>query len=262
MFIQESSKVILPVGIYDPVSKQYTRVVEIAEWTGYAQEALTSNITKNNYNAGISNVLNIVIQSIGENGEVFRKTNPNAQLPDRFTKQMTQADREVVLIQSLAISGEEMRKRNCSDKCNHCGGEIEYEFDLTEVEVVEWDHENPPWIEFDLPREFRVGSGNLQRVSTHAKYRLMTGQDAEVIGKKSDKGEFAMLFDMLAQCIEFEGIGRVSSEVLKAQPRSFLDFLKRKANEVQVGPVPFKKYICHHCGEETEARLDLARFLL
>ena len=259
--IQESTKVLLPVGFYDTATKQYTREVEVAEWTGYTQEALTSPIAKNNYNIGISNVLNIVVQSIGENGSVFRKSNPNTMLPDRFMRQLTNADREVILLQSLAISGEEMRKRVCTDKCDHCNAEISYDFDLTEVEVEEWDHAKPPWVEFDLPKQITVGSGNLKLTSGHAKLKLMTGLDAEVLGKKSDKGEFAMLFEMLAQCTEFEGIGKISVDVLKLQPRSFLDFLKRQAN-IQVGAIPYKKFQCHHCGEETEAKLDLARFLV
>lgn len=261
MKVSQSESFLLPVGFYNKETNSYERHCVTDGWTGYDQEALTSPIAKKNFAAGLTGLLQRLLQRVGSNGEMLNKTNPQLKCADRLLKDMFQADRDMLLLQSLAVSGDDMCVRSCTDKCNHCQGELQFDFDIRDIEVVEWDHNQPPWLDFDLKYPLVYGSGTTKRTATKARYNLMRGHDAERIGTKGEKGEFGLLYELLAECIEFENIGRVSSDVLKLQRRSFLEDLRTKCL-VSVGPVNSKTVNCHHCGEDTEARLDLSRFLL
>jgi hypothetical protein len=199
---------------------------------------------------------------IGENGEVLTKQNPLHKCTDALIKSLPQADREMILVQSLAVSGEDMSVRKCVDKCQHCGVEFEFEFDLRELHVTPWDHSKPPWIDFDLKDPLVYGSGKDKREATKARFYITTGVEAERLAKKVDKGEFHALFELIAECTEFIGIGKVSSEFLKMQRRRALDHIRDCIQAERVGVESFLTKRCPNCAEDTEARLDLARFLL
>lgn len=260
--ISDSPSFLLPIGIYNASSGTYTRQVTVDEWRGHDQEALTSPIAKQNFAAGITNLLQRLVIKIGENGEVLSKQNPLHKCADGLIKSMHQADREMILIQSLAASGEDMSVRKCVDKCQHCNIEFEFDFDLKELNVTPWDHAQPPWIDFDLKEPLVYGSGTTKRESTKARFFLTTGVEAERLAKKSDKGEFYALFEMIAECTEFLGIGRVSSEFLKMQRRRVLDNIRDNIQNQRIGVESSLTRRCPSCAEDTEARLDLARFLL
>lgn len=245
----------LPVGFYNESTGSFIREVTIDSWTGFDQEKLTSPTAKKNFVAGLNSVFRRLLQKIGPNGEMLSKRDRLTMCDERHVLEMFQADRDMLLLQSLAASGD--FERTVSTVCDECAKPFDTMFDLRNISVIPHDHSKPPFIKFDLLKPIKLG----ERSATKATFHFVNGHVATRLALEAEKGEIAVLYKMLSECTQFENLGKLGVDALKLLNRRELDHMRRHV-ETSVGAENMVDAECPHCGAKNLLRLDLSRFLL
>lgn len=146
--ITDNDRVVLPIGLeIDGV--RYRNVV-IDEMTGIDEENLSSRKVRNNGAKAITLLLRRCIQSI--EGVIEQKRDPLSLIDEKYVRNMYVADRDFLVMCIRTLSGDSELLMNVS--CPSCSSEVDKMIDLKELDVYEWDENEPVEITVDLPRGF------------------------------------------------------------------------------------------------------------
>ena len=144
--ITENEKITLPIGI--EVDGVRYRDIVIDEMTGVDEENLASRKVRNNGAKAISILLRRCIQSI--EGVLPQNSNPLLLIDEKWVKNMYVADRDFLVLSIRALSGNS--ELLSSSICEACDYENSHVVDIKELDVYEWDENEPVEIRVDLPR--------------------------------------------------------------------------------------------------------------
>jgi len=146
--ITENNKVFLPIG-YELDGVRY-RTVVIDEMTGIDEENLSSRKVRNNGAKAISLLLRRCIQSI--EGVLEQKRDPLSLIEEKFVRNMYVADRDYLILCIRVLSGDS--DLDTSIECPDCEHVSNHVINLKELDVYEWDENEPVELNIELPRGF------------------------------------------------------------------------------------------------------------
>ena len=146
--ITDTDKVLLPIGL--EIDGVRYREVIIDEMTGIDEENLTSRKVRNNGAKAITMLLRRCIQSI--EGVLERKSNPLSLIDEKWVKNMYVADRDFLVLCIRGLSGD--NEIMVSSNCGECGEENNHLVDIKDMDVYEWDENEPAEINIELIRGF------------------------------------------------------------------------------------------------------------
>lgn len=252
----------LPVGIIRDGVR--VREVIIDEFRAVDKESLTSASAKENPQKAITNILTRVLQEVP--GVLPRKKGHLHRFSDVLVNEMTTADRDTIMYQALLLGDDDERVEEI--ECPHCKGEVEVIYNLTDLDIFELEDEDDTFVEFNLPRGIRTNivgpSGEpMSALIKKGKLRLLTGKDAERLGKQAKSGEFALLNHQLALCsFDVDHIGTLTYEDVQGLGKKDSDYLIDLLGNKTPGPDTIRKETCPHCLKEFDHGMNVSRFFM
>ena len=229
--------------------------------TGLEQHSLSDPKFRQNSGKAMSHIIRRLVQEIP--GALNQKSNRTFLCDERFISSMFQADRDVIIMQSLILAGqlEQAKVYNCSK----CGEKLEEKVNLLEVDIFEHEEGQLPELEITLPREMNIDGVICDKVV----FRYPLGIDQEKMAKYANKGEFYIISCLISLCCTFFGVkdGSEQKKTLSIQEAALMNVKNRNhivssIQEMSPGPDLIKESECDTCGHMNQVSVDIAGFLL
>ena len=249
--ISDNDKVILPIGL--EVDGVRYREVLIDEMTGIDEENLSSRKVRNNGAKAISLLLRRCIQAIP--GVLEQKRNPLGLIDEKFVRNMYVADRDFLVMSIRTLSGDSEVLLDVS--CPECSYDCSKTVDLKELDVYEWDENQPVELTVDLPRGFY--NSETEKYDKRIKWEFTKGSAQERI---SSLPENELGTNLIAiGLIDVEGRDSIpsSDEVRRLSVRD-RNALANAIVENAVGVDTKVEFCCDNCGHEFSQEVSTVGF--
>jgi len=249
--ITDNDRVVLPIGLeIDGI--RYRNVV-IDEMTGIDEENLSSRKVRNNGAKAITLLLRRCIQSI--EGVLEQKRDPLALIDEKYVRNMYVADRDFLIMCIRTISGDSELLMNMN--CPSCGSEIDKLVNLKELDVYEWDENEPVEITVDLPRGFY--NQETQQYNNRVRWGFPKGVAQERLASLPENEMGTNLIAIGLRSVEGrEGIPS-SDEVRRLSVRD-RGALADAIVENMVGVETKIDICCDNCGHEFDSEVNTVGF--
>lgn len=249
--ITDNDRVALPIGLeIDGI--RYRNVV-IDEMTGIDEENLSSRKVRNNGAKAITLLLRRCIQSI--EGVLEQKRDPLALIDEKYVRNMYVADRDFLIMCIRTISGDSELLMNMN--CPSCGSEIDKLVNLKELDVYEWDENEPVEITVDLPRGFY--NQDTQQYNNRVRWAFPKGVAQERLASLPENEMGTNLIAIGLRSVEGrEGIPS-SDEVRRLSVRD-RGALADAIVENMVGVETKIDICCDNCGHEFDSEVNTVGF--
>jgi hypothetical protein len=240
----------LPIGI--EVDGVRHRRIRVDELTGYDEELMSSPKYRNNPIGGLTAMLSRCIQEI--EGLVEAKSNPYSTANESLVRSMYQVDRDYVLLQIRRMSfGDTMLQ---SWQCPTCQGDNEDEVNLSELDTVFLDKEDPTTISFELPKGVHIDGKNCKK----GQFSFPRGRDTEPLAKlaRRDPGKAGTAM-MAAMIKNIEG-HPADRNIVSRMRTSDRMYLNRLFNSSLPGTRMEVEVSCGACGKEDLMKVSFSNF--
>ena len=251
----------LPIGL-ERDGERFQEVV-LDKWRGEDQHRLTEPAARKNPGKAMSMILRRLIQAIP--GVMEQKSNKHAMISEHYVTEMFVADRDFLMLQSLALSGQCEREIDFTCENSRCQKPLTEDVDITDIVVTPQDPEKRTFFEFCLPDdgvEWTDPEGNAQ-VSRKGKFNYPRGSDQEKISRYSDEGTFALFTRLITRCVsDFEGLRQISMDDAKKMTIEDRKYLQELSGDKMPGPDETVETECEYCGKEQTVSIELSSFFL
>ena len=249
--ITDNDRVVLPIGLeIDGI--RYRNVV-IDEMTGIDEENLSSRKVRNNGAKAITLLLRRCIQSI--EGVLEQKRDPLALIDEKYVRNMYVADRDFLIMCIRTISGDSELLMNMN--CPSCGSEIDKLVNLKELDVYEWDENEPVEITVDLPRGFY--NQDTQQYNNRVRWAFPKGVAQERLASLPENEMGTNLIAIGLRSVEGRESIPSSDEVRRLSVRD-RGALADAIVENMVGVETKIDICCDNCGHEFDSEVNTVGF--
>lgn len=249
--ITDNDRVVLPIGLeIDGI--RYRNVV-IDEMTGIDEENLSSRKVRNNGAKAITLLLRRCIQSI--EGVLEQKRDPLALIDEKYVRNMYVADRDFLIMCIRTISGDSELLMNMN--CPSCGSEIDKLVNLKELDVYEWDENEPVEITVDLPRGFY--NQETQQYNNRVRWGFPKGVAQERLASLPENEMGTNLIAIGLRSVEGRESIPSSDEVRRLSVRD-RGALADAIVENMVGVETKIDICCDNCGHEFDSEVNTVGF--
>ena len=249
--ITDNDRVVLPIGLeIDGI--RYRNVV-IDEMTGIDEENLSSRKVRNNGAKAITLLLRRCIQSI--EGVLEQKRDPLALIDEKYVRNMYVADRDFLIMCIRTISGDSELLMNMN--CPSCGSEIDKLVNLKELDVYEWDENEPVEITVDLPRGFY--NQETQQYNNRVRWAFPKGVAQERLASLPENEMGTNLIAIGLRSVEGRESIPSSDEVRRLSVRD-RGALADAIVENMVGVETKIDICCDNCGHEFDSEVNTVGF--
>lgn len=249
--ITDNDRVVLPIGLeIDGI--RYRNVV-IDEMTGIDEENLSSRKVRNNGAKAITLLLRRCIQSI--EGVLEQKRDPLSLIDEKYVRNMYVADRDFLIMCIRTISGDSELLMNMN--CPSCGSEIDKLVNLKELDVYEWDENEPVEITVDLPRGFY--NQETQQYNNRVRWAFPKGVAQERLASLPENEMGTNLIAIGLRSVEGRESIPSSDEVRRLSVRD-RGALADAIVENMVGVETKIDICCDNCGHEFDSEVNTVGF--
>ena len=249
MVFAPDEQVVLPIGL--DWEGQRFRTFGIDEMTGYDEEALANKAHRNNGAKAMSALLQRCIQSI--EGLVEPKKKRFAKIQREYVTALYTPDRDYLFFAIRSLGMEPTF--SVAIQCPRCGDDYDYEVDIRELDVLEWEAGEDPILDIKLPKGFEKEGKLYQNV----RWRFATGKQQEQL---SAMPRSKITTAMLAACIiGVDGLDvRPDSEMVRRLRTRDRLFLTTYVQEHTPGVDLRVDCWCDNCENEWVGEVDPSHF--
>jgi hypothetical protein len=231
----EDNQCILPVGYVDDEGV-LQREVTLAPMTGETEEAIGDPKIKDNAGKIVTELLNGVITKFG----TMRKVNKDV------IRGLTAIDRDYLVLKNRQVSIGDIMEY--TDTCPICGRKTNVRVDLTSLEVVYMDDDEPKEFKVTLFHGVPNKDGVIQKEATIVLPNGMAQEKiAQIIRSNPAQATTAMLQFITKSIGDIEFI---SAETFRKMTKKDRDLISARLDEVKAGVKFSVEVICAECGGE------------
>lgn len=249
--ISDNDKVILPIGL--EIDGIRYREVIIDEMTGLDEENLSSRKVRNNGAKAITLLLRRCIQAIP--GVFEQKSDPLKLIDEKYVRNMYVADRDFLVMCIRTLSGDSSVLLDIA--CPECDYDCSKVVDLKELDVYEWDENEPVEITVDLPRGFRNKDTN--EFNSRIKWQFLNGARQERIASMPENEIGTNLIAIGLVSVEGRETIPSAEDVRRLSVRD-RNALADAIVANGVGVDTKVEFLCDGCGHEFEQEVNTVGF--
>lgn len=252
----------LPIGITIPKTGELVKQVTIAGMDGNMEERISEKKVRNNGAKIITAMLGEKIVAVGE-------TPYPKGIGVLMARNMWTADRDTCLLRMREMMADDMAVK---PKCPECGEVDEDIVHMSQIEVNQWDPENPPEgieyddvgvIMFELPDGLIVEDDDTgeEYICKVGRMKLTNGgMEENIAGTARENMGMANTNLLAASIIELEHIKMVDTYVVKNMTKRDRDYLSKLLSDANPGPKFIREHVCQNCGSRFNYVLKLPDF--
>jgi hypothetical protein len=225
--------------------------VTMREMTGNDEEAVAKPEIRGNYGKVITTLLANCITRIGG----LQKTQMHISKWENCIKSLYLGDRDYCLLKLRELTyGNEMK---IATKCPSCRMSLNLEFFLEELEIRQFNGEDPARIPFELPKGYNLNG----TIYTKGFFKLPTGADQEYLDTMARKNPGLANTTLISKCFyELEDL-KLGLNTFRDLSQRDRDYMLETLYENNFGPKFLMTVNCDGCGEEFETGVNPVNFI-